>query len=93
MKVSESKNKLTKDNHKKEITKFLAERIEKILKSRKSPSEKKLALFNLVKDFEVGTVKSRRMNYLLESRLYHELSKQSMKEYKKTTAEEFSKVG
>ena len=71
-------------------------KIEKILKSNKTTYEKKIALFNLVvkglevekSDFE----KEQRVNYLLQSHLYNELSKQSMKEYKKTTVHSLSKV-
>jgi hypothetical protein len=73
----------------------IAEEIKKILASHKRPYEKKLALFNLIKNLEVGDLPSEkeRVNYLLESCLLNELAKQSMKEYKKTTAEIFSKTG
>ena len=72
-------------------------KIEKILKSNKTTYEKKIALFNLVvkglevekSDFE----KEQRVNYLLQSHLYNELSKQSMKDYKKITAHSLSKAG
>jgi len=72
----------------------IAERIDNILKSHKKPYEKKIALFNLVKNLEVGDLpseKKKRVNHLLESCLFNELAKQSMKEYKKTTVEVFRK--
>ncbi|CAI2196917.1 20686_t:CDS:2, partial [Funneliformis geosporum] len=68
----------------------LAEKIENILKSHQSPYERKIALFNLVKNLEVGDFppeKKKRVNYLLQGHLYNELAKQSMDEYKKTTGE------
>ena len=72
----------------------IAERIDNILKSHKKPYEKKIALFNLIKNLEVGKMspeKEKRTNHLLESCLFNQLAKQSMKEYKKTTVENFSK--
>src|SRR5438045_1079878 len=77
------------------VDKFkLAERIESILKSSRRHYEKKLALFNFVKDLEVEETpeEQKRVNYLLESCLLNQMAKQSMKEYKKTTAENFSKT-
>jgi hypothetical protein len=71
-----------------------AEKISKILKSNKTAYEKKIALFNWLKSLDVGKLQSeedQRVNSLLLSRLYNELAKQSMKEYKKKTAEIFSK--
>lgn len=71
-----------------------AEKIDKILKSNKTAYEKKIALFNWLKSLDVGKLQSeedQRVNSLLLSRLYNELAKQSMKEYKKKTAEIFSK--
>lgn len=71
-----------------------AEKISKILKSNKTAYEKKIALFNWLKNLDVGKLQSeedQRVNSLLLSRLYNELAKQSMKEYKKKTAEIFSK--
>ena len=72
----------------------IAEKIEKVLESHKSPWEKKLALFNLVKNFSVeeSPEEEKRINYLLESCLLNNLAKQRMKEFKKITAETFSKV-
>jgi len=74
----------------------LAEKIEKILESDKDTYKKKVALFNLVKNLEVGEpqpLKEKRINYLLETRLYNDLAKKSMEEYKKSTVEAFSKNG
>ena len=71
-----------------------AEKISKILKSDKTAYEKKIALFNWLKSLDVGNLQSeedQRVNSLLLSRLYNELAKQSMKEYKKTTVDVFSK--
>jgi len=74
----------------------IAQEVKKILESHKKPYEKKIALFNLVvKRIEVGDLppeKKKRVNHLLESCLFNELAKQSMKEYKKTTTEMFSKA-
>lgn len=71
-----------------------AEKISKILKSNKTAYEKKIALFNWLKSLDIGKLQpeeDQRVNSLLLSRLYNELAKQSMKEYKKKTAEIFSK--
>ena len=65
-----------------------------IIESDKTPYEKKIALFRLLKDLDVGDTsfeEKKRVNYLLQAHLYSDLAKQSMKEYKKITAEEFSK--
>src|SRR6185503_7336128 len=73
----------------------LAEKIEAIVESDKNIYKKKVALFNLVKSLEVGEsqpLKEQRINHLLQSRLYNELAKKSMKEYKRTTMEAFSKA-
>src|SRR3954447_7011195 len=70
-----------------------AEKIGKILKSSKTAHEKKIALFNWLKNLDVGKLQSeedQRVNSLLLSRLYNELTKQSMKEYKKKSAEIFN---
>ena len=72
----------------------LAEKIKKILESDKDTYKKKVALFNLVKNLEIGEpqlLKEKRINYLLQTRLYNELAKKSMEEYKKSTMEAFSK--
>lgn len=71
-----------------------AEKISKILKSSKTPHEKKIALFNWLKDLDVGELQpqeKQRVNSLLLSKLYAELAKEKMKEYKKKTTEIFNK--
>lgn len=70
------------------------EKIIDLLASNKDPYKKRLELFKLLKKLEVGELKpnkEERINYLLQSRLYHELAKQSMRDYKKATVEEFGK--
>ena len=62
---------------------------------RKTPYEKKVNLFNLVKELDVGEpqpLKEQRMNYLLESRLYEMLAKKALEDYKKTTVKDFSRT-
>jgi|SRR6266536_212950 len=79
---------------KKEILQ-LAEKIENILESDKNTYEKKVDLFNLVKNLEVGEsqeLKEQRINYLLESRFHNTLAKKALEEYRKTTVKAFSKV-
>lgn len=71
-----------------------AEKISKILKSNKTPHEKKMALFNWLKGLDVGELQpleNQRVNSLLLGKLYAELAKQSMKEYKKITTDIFNK--
>jgi hypothetical protein len=73
----------------------LAEKIENILKSHKSSYEKKVALFNWLKNLEVVDLlpsENQRINVLLRGRLYNELAKQDLREYKKLTADTYSKV-
>jgi len=73
----------------------LVEKIERIIESNKDTYKKKVALFNLVKNLEIGEpqpLKEKRINHLLQTRLYNELAKKSMEEYKKTTMEAFSKA-
>lgn len=80
---------------KKKLSLQTIEKIEKILESNKRPYEKKIALFNVVKNLPVGEIeldKKKRTNYLLEGHLYSELAKECMREYKKTTAQSFSKI-
>ena len=65
-----------------------------ILKSRKSPYEKKIALYNCLKNIEVGElepIEKERIDYLLQSKLYGELAKQSLKKYKQLTVEDYNK--
>ena len=83
---------MTKKLNEQQIT----QEIKKILISPKKPYEKKIALFNLVvKRIEVGNMQveeKKRVDYLLKAHLYSDLAKQSMEDYKKTTAEMFSKT-
>jgi len=70
-------------------------KFEAIVKSRKDAYEKKIALFNFVKNIEIKDLEpleKKRIDYLLQGRLYNELAKQSMKEYKKLTVEDFSRT-
>jgi hypothetical protein len=65
------------------------------MKSHKDPYQKKLDLFNLVKKLEVGEIEpseEERINILYQGKIYNELAKQTLRDYKKLTAEEFSKV-
>ncbi|KLL05313.1 MAG: hypothetical protein MRERV_2c035 [Mycoplasmataceae bacterium RV_VA103A] len=69
--------------------------IENILESDKSPYEKKIALFNWLENLEVGDIppkKKKRVDYILQAHLYSDLAKQSMEDYKKITAETFTKA-
>ena len=62
----------------------IAERIESILESDKSTYEKKIALFDLVKNLEAGEsqpLKEQRINCLLESRLHSTLAKKALEDY------------
>jgi hypothetical protein len=71
-----------------------AEKICNILKGSKTPHEKKMALFNWLKDLDVGELQPRenqRVNSLMLNKPYAELAKEKMKEYKKLTAKNFSK--
>ena len=70
-------------------------KVETVLKSHKSPYEKKIALFNCIKDVEVGEltpIEKERINFLLQSKLHAELAKKSMKEYEKLTVEDYSRA-
>jgi hypothetical protein len=65
-----------------------------ILKSHKSPYEKKIALYNCLKNIEIGElepIEKERIDYLLQSKLYGELAKQSLKKYRQLTVEDYSK--
>jgi len=69
-------------------------KMEVILKSRKDAYDKKLALFNCLKNIELKDLEpleEKRINFLLQGRLYNELAKRCMKEYKKLTVEDFGK--
>lgn len=88
-------DKKTNNGKEKKLTLQTIEKIEKILESDKRPREKKIALFNVVKNLKVGEMepdKKKRINYLLEGHLHAELAKQCMKDYKKETSRSFSKV-
>ena len=66
----------------------------KILRSNKNTQSKKIALFNCLKFIEAGKLElgeEARLNCLLQSKLYAELAKEKMKEYKKLTIEDYSK--
>ena len=72
----------------------IAERVGEIIASSQSGYEKRIALFDFLESLDVGELEPKekqRVDYLLQSRLYSELAKQSMKEYKKLTVENFSK--
>jgi hypothetical protein len=73
----------------------ITENIKSILKSPQDAYQKKVALFNFVKNLEmqgdIAPGENKRINCLLEGKLYNELAKQKMEEYKKLTAEDFSK--
>jgi len=69
-------------------------KMEMVLKSDKTPYQKKIALFECLKKIEVGELnpeQKERINHLIQGRLYAELAKQCMKEYKKSTVKEYSK--
>ena len=66
-----------------------------ILESSQNAYQKKIELFNFLENLDLGELKhveKQRVNYLLQSCLYSELADKSMKEYKKITTEEFSKI-
>ena len=69
-------------------------KVKKVIDSPQSGYEKRIALFDFLESLDVGELEpkeKKRVDYLLQSRLYSELAKQSMKEYKKLTVENFSK--
>ncbi|CAJ0761326.1 15528_t:CDS:2 [Entrophospora sp. SA101] len=85
-------NKRVNNEKEKKLSLQTIEKIEKILESNKKPNEKKIALFNVIKNLKVGEMKpdkKKRINYLLEGHLHAELAKQYMREYKKETAKSF----
>ena len=52
----------------------------------KTPYEKKIALFNFLKDLDLGELeesKNKKINLLLLGRVYNELAKENLREYKK----------
>ena len=69
-------------------------KMEMVLKSDETPYQKKIALFECLKRIEVGELdleQKERIDFLIQSRLYAELAKQSMEEYKKSTIKEYDK--
>src|SRR4051812_36327555 len=73
----------------------ITEKIMGIISKPQSGEEKRIAFFDFLESLDVGELQpkeKKRVDYLLQSRLYSELAKQSMKEYKKMTVENFSKV-
>lgn len=82
---------LSSEDNVKEIFK----RFEAIVKSRKDAYKKKIELFNLIKHIEfkdLEPLEKKRVDYLLQGRLYNELAKESMKEYKRLTVEDYSRA-
>ena len=74
----------------------LFKKLKAILESHEIiPYEKKVVLFNIIKNLNVGNIaleKKKRTNWLLQGHLYSELAKNCMEEYKKLTVESFSKA-
>ncbi|WNE40808.1 MAG: hypothetical protein mread185_000265 [Mycoplasmataceae bacterium] len=71
------------------------ERIALVLNSHKDPYKKKLELFRIVRSIEVGEIEpseEKRINILYQGKIYNELAKQTLRDYKRLTVEEFSKV-
>ena len=69
-------------------------KMETILRSNKSIQTKKIALLNCLKDIEKGKLEpseETRLNCLLQSKLYAELAKEKMREYKRLTVEDYNK--
>lgn len=69
-------------------------KMEMVLKSDKTPYQKKIALFECLKKIEVEELEAgqrERIDFLIQSRLYAELAKRSMEEYKKSTVKEYRK--
>ena len=69
-------------------------KMETVLKSHKSPYEKKIALYNCLKNIEVGELKpieKERIEFLMLSKLHGEIAKQNLKEYEKLTIQDYSK--
>jgi len=74
---------------------LMVKKISRILYTDKSPYEKKIALFNLWKDLEVGELeeeKKKKINLLLLGRVYNELAKQNLKEYKKLESDSLDEI-
>lgn len=78
-----------------EELKVITMKLETVLKSPKSAIEKKLEIFEVLEKIDFGELsasENKRVNNLIQSRLHAELAKKYMDEYKKSTAEEFSKT-
>ncbi|WNE41014.1 MAG: hypothetical protein mread185_000471 [Mycoplasmataceae bacterium] len=66
-----------------------------VLNSHKDPYKKKLELFRIVRNMEVGEIdpsEEKRINILYQGKIYNELAKQTLRDYKRLTVKEFSKV-
>ena len=78
-----------------EVDKYpIFKKMETVLKSHKSPYEKKIALYNCLKNIEVGELKPierERIDFLMLSKLHGEIAKQNLKEYEKLTIQDYSK--
>ena len=64
----------------------MVKKISRIIYTDKTPYEKKIALFNFLKDLDLGELeesKNKKINLLLLGRVYNELAKQNLREYKK----------
>ncbi|CAI2162250.1 13534_t:CDS:2 [Funneliformis geosporum] len=64
----------------------MVKKISRIVYTDKSPYEKKIDLFNFLKDLDLGELeegKNKKINLLLLGRVYNELAKQNLREYKK----------
>ena len=69
---------------------LMVKKISRILYTDKTPYEKKVALFNFLKDLELGELeesKNKKINLLLLGRVYNELAKENLREYKKLESE------
>ena len=68
---------------------IMVKKISRIIYADTSPYEKKIALFNLWKDLGVGKLEGeekKRIDLLLLGKVYNELAKQNLEEYKKLTS-------
>ena len=73
----------------------MVKKISRIIYADKSPHEKKIALFNFLKDLELGELeedKNKKINLLLLGRVYNELAKQNLKEYKKLESDSLDEI-
>lgn len=68
----------------------MVKRISRILYTDKTPYEKKVALFNLCKDLEVGKIETeekKKIDLLLLGKVYNELAKENLREYKRLSGD------